>query len=61
MNNYYALSNNRQCLKYKTNYQLTYYEFKEDKLCHSNQVELAYLQKWVEYLEKSLRDSVILK
>lgn len=59
MNNYCAFSNNHQCLKW-VDYQLTRHELEEaDELCHGNQIELAYLQKRVEYLEKLLKDNGI--
>ena len=59
MNNYCVFSNNQQCLKW-IDYQLTRHELEEaDELCHGNQIELAYLQKRVEYLEKLLKDNGI--
>lgn len=59
MHNYCAFSKEHNCLKW-TDYELTRYEIEEaDDLCHSNWIEIQYLQDRVDQLEQLLRNSGI--
>ena len=59
MNDYCAFSKDHQCIKW-TDYEITRLQLEEaDELCHGNWIEIQYLQKRVDLLEKRLTEAGI--
>ena len=59
MNDYWAFSHDRKCLKWE-DYELTRHELEEaDDLCHGNWIEIQKLYDYIEKLKKILDESNI--
>lgn len=56
MTDYCAFSSSHKCPKW-TDYQLTRQELEEaDELCHENWVEIEHLRRYIDILQKSLKN-----
>lgn len=57
MTDYCAFTTGQTCLKW-TDYQLTRQEFEEaDELCHGNRIEIEHLRRYIDMLQKALKDN----